>query len=132
MYNLAVIIGRLPATPEIKTTPSGTSVCTFTVACDRAFKNADGEKVTDFIPCVAWRNNAEFISKYFSKGSAIGVHGNIQVRPYTDKEGNKRTATEILVDRAFFVGSKETNGANVERNTGGFDPVLDDSADIPF
>ena len=105
MYNLAIIIGRTCATPELRTTPNGTSVCSFTVAVDRAFKNADGERVTDFINCVAYRNNAEFISKFFHKGSPIGLQGNIQTRSYTDKEGNKRTVTEIVVDKAFFTGS---------------------------
>ena len=129
MYNLAIIIGRSCATPELRTTPNGTSVCSFTVAVDRAFKNADGDRVTDFINCVAYRNNAEFISKFFHKGSPIGLQGNIQTRSYTDKEGNKRTVTEIVVDKAFFTGSKEKTAVEVER------PVqseFDDSADIPF
>lgn len=129
MYNLAIIIGRTCATPELRTTPNGTSVCSFTVAVDRAFKNADGERVTDFINCVAYRNNAEFISKFFHKGSPIGLQGNIQTRSYTDKEGNKRTVTEIVVDKAFFTGSKEKTNVEVES------PVqseFDDSADIPF
>lgn len=129
MYNLAIIIGRICATPELRTTPNGTSVCSFTVAVDRAFKNADGERVTDFINCVAYRNNAEFISKFFHKGSPIGLQGNIQTRSYTDKEGNKRTVTEIVVDKAFFTGSKEKTTVEVES------PVqseFDDSADIPF
>lgn len=129
MYNLAIIIGRICATPELRTTPNGTSVCSFSVAVDRAFKNADGERVTDFINCVAYRNNAEFISKFFHKGSPIGLQGNIQTRSYTDKEGNKRTVTEIVVDKAFFTGSKEKTSVEVES------PVqseFDDSADIPF
>ena len=129
MYNLAIIIGRICATPELRTTPNGTSVCSFTVAVDRAFKNADGERVTDFINCVAYRNNAEFISKFFHKGSPIGLQGNIQTRSYTDKEGNKRTVTEIVVDKAFFTGSKEKTAVEVES------PVqseFDDSADTPF
>ena len=129
MYNLAIIIGRICATPELRTTPNGTSVCSFTVAVDRAFKNADGERVTDFINCVAYRNNAEFISKFFHKGSPIGLQGNIQTRSYTDKDGNKRTVTEIVVDKAFFVGGKEKTSVEVEI------PVqseFDDSADIPF
>ena len=129
MYNLAIIIGRICATPELRTTPNGTSVCSFTVAVDRAFKNADGDRVTDFINCVAYRNNAEFISKFFHKGSPIGLQGNIQTRSYTDKEGSKRTVTEIVVDKAFFTGSKEKTAVEVES------PVqseFDDSADIPF
>ena len=128
-YNHAVIIGRTTKEIEIRTTNSGVSVASFTVAVDRGY----GEnKKTDFINCVAWRQTAEFISKFFSKGSQIGVDGSIQVRDYTDKDGNKRYVTEIVVSNAFFVGSKETNGANGERTTGGFDPVLDDSEDVPF
>lgn len=129
MYNLAIIIGRICATPELRTTPNGTSVCSFTVAVDRAFKNADGERVTDFINCVAYRNNAEFISKFFHKGSPIGLQGNIQTRSYTDKEGSKRTVTEIVVDKAFFTGSKEKTSVEVESPA---QSEFDDSADVPF
>lgn len=129
MYNLAIIIGRTCATPELRTTPNGTSTCTFTVAVDRAFKNANGEKVTDFINCVAWRGQAEFISKYFPKGSEIGVQGNIQTRSYTDKEGNKRSVTEILVDRAFFAGSKGKVDVEVENTA---QSEFGDSDDLPF
>ena len=129
MYNLAIIIGRICATPELRTTPNGTSVCSFTVAVDRAFKNADGERVTDFINCVAYRNNAEFVSKFFHKGSPIGLQGNIQTRSYTDKEGSKRTVTEIVVDKAFFTGSKEKTAVEVESPA---QSEFDDSADIPF
>ena len=112
MYNLAIIIGRICATPELRTTPNGTSVCSVTEAMDRAFKNADGERVTDFINCVAYRNNAEFISKFFHKGSPIGLQGNIQTRSYTDKEGNKRTAFEVVADNVFFVGSENESGGS--------------------
>lgn len=128
-YNLAIIIGRTCATPELRTTPNGTSVCSFTAAVDRAFKNADGERVTDFINCVAYRSNAEFVSKYFPKGSMIGLQGNIQTRSYTDKEGNKRTVTEIVVDRAFFAGGKEKTSVEVESPA---QSDFGDSEDIPF
>ena len=128
-YNLAIIIGRMTKAGELRTTPNGTSTCTFTVACDRAFKNANGEKMTDFINCVAWRGQAEFISKYFPKGSPIGLQGNIQTRSYTDKEGNKRTVTEIVVDKAFFVGGKEKTNVEVESPA---QSEFDDFADIPF
>ena len=130
MYNLAIIIGRTCATPELRTTPNGTSVCSFSVAVDRAFKNADGERVTDFINCVAYRNNAEFISKFFHKGSPIGLQGNIHTRSYTDKEGNKRTVTEIVVDKAFFVGGKEKTSVEVESPAeDGFEAP---ATDLPF
>ncbi len=132
-YNFAIIIGRMTKSVELKTTQNGTSTCSFTVAVDRAFKNANGEKVTDFINCVAWRGQAEFISKYFTKGSVIGVQGNIQTRSYTDKEGNKRTVTEILVDRAFFVGSKERNTSSVENaSESEYDATDGESEDLPF
>ena len=132
-YNLAIIIGRMTKAGELRTTTNGTSTCSFTVAVDRAFKNANGEKVTDFINCVAWRGQAEFISKYFTKGSVIGVQGNIQTRSYTDKEGNKRTVTEILVDRAFFVGGKDRNTSSVENAAESeFAANEDESEDLPF
>ena len=132
-YNLSIIIGRMTKSVELKTTQNGTSTCSFTVAVDRAFKNANGEKVTDFINCVAWRGQAEFISKYFTKGSVIGVQGNIQTHSYTDKEGNKRTATDILVDRAFFVGSKERNTSSDENaSESEYDATDGESEDLPF
>ena len=97
--------GRLTADVELKTTSSGVSVCSFTVAVTR---KANREE-TDFINCVAWRNTAEFISKYFRKGSSICVTGAIQTRNWTDNNGNKRFATELVVDEAYFVDSKSDN-----------------------
>lgn len=127
MYNHAVLIGRLTANPELKNTTTGTAVCSFTVACDRQFKGQDGERHADFINVVAWRNTAEFVAKYFAKGNPIGVAGSIQTRSYTDKDGNKRTVTEVVADRAFFVGGKENNaGKQEERHTGGNSPLVDD------
>ena len=121
MYNLAIIVGRICATPELRTTPNGTSVCSFTVAVDRAFKNADGDRVTDFINCVAYRNNAEFISKFFHKGSPIGLQGNIQTRSYTDKEGNKRRVAEVVAENVYFGDSKkEETNSNSASNGGGY------------
>ena len=128
-YNKVIIIGRTTKEVELKTTGNGVSVASFTVAVDRSYGQ---DKKTDFINCVAWRQTAEFISKYFPKGSQIGVEGSIQVRDYTDKDGNKRYVTEIVASNAFFVGNKESNGANESHSTGGFDPVLDDSEDVPF
>lgn len=101
--NLAVLAGRLPREPDLRTTSNGTSVCTFAVAVNRGY----GEKETaDFIDCVAWRETADFISKYFRKGMAICVRGEITTRSYEDKNGNKRKATEISVRNADFVESK--------------------------
>lgn len=107
--NLCVLMGRLTAAPELKKTNSGLSVASFAIAVDRDFKGKDGEKQTDFINCVAWRNTAEFICRYFAKGQMIAVEGNIQTRKYTDKNGNDRTATEVLVNQAHFTGEKRGN-----------------------
>lgn len=109
--NKAIIAGRLTAAPELKTTPSGLSVTSFTVAVDRRFGK---DKQTDFINCVAWRQTAEFISKYFDKGSAICITGSIQTRKYTDKNGNNRVAVEVLADEATFVESKKTTAEGAE------------------
>lgn len=106
MFNKAILIGRLTADPELKQTPNGISVCSFRIACNRSYSSKSGERQADFINIVAWRNQAEFVSKYFKKGNAIGVDGSIQTREYTDKEGNKRTAFEVSGDNFFFVESK--------------------------
>ncbi|WP_195283556.1 single-stranded DNA-binding protein [Harryflintia acetispora] len=109
MINKAILVGRLTADPELRSTQSGLSVVSFTVAIDRRYSNG-GERQADFINCVAWRQTAEFISKYFNKGKLIGVEGSIQTRNYEDKQGNKRTAVEVVVDNASFIGSKAENG----------------------
>ena len=110
--NLCVLMGRLTAAPELKKTNSGLSVTSFTLAVDRRFKDPNGEKQTDFINCVAWRQTAEFICRYFAKGQMIAVEGNIQTRKYTDKNGNDRTATEVLVNQAHFTGEKRGTSDN--------------------
>ncbi|WP_066689101.1 single-stranded DNA-binding protein [Christensenella intestinihominis] len=104
--NKAVIVGNLTRSPEQKTTPNGISVTSFTVAVNRRYKSQDGQQQTDFINCVAWRVTAEFIAKYFSKGSRIGVVGTIQTRNYEDQNGVRRYVTEIVVDEAEFMTSK--------------------------
>lgn len=104
-FNKATLGGRLTADVELKQTSNGVSVCSFTLAVTR---KTDREK-TDFINCVAWRQTAEFISKYFGKGSSLCVTGAIQTREWTDNNGNKRYATELVVDEAFFVDSKSDN-----------------------
>ena len=109
MFNTVILSGRLTATPELKTTNGGKSVCSFTIAVERKFKQG-AEKPTDFIDIVAWGNTAEFISKYFSLGQMIGVEGSIQTRKYTDKNGNNRTAFEILANNVQFMGYKESKG----------------------
>lgn len=109
MLNIVALQGRLTHDLELKTTPNGVSVCAFSIAVDRDYKSADGEKQTDFINCVAWRGTAEFICKYFTKGQMLTLKGQVQTRRYTDKDGNNRTAFEILAEAVNFCGGKETN-----------------------
>ena len=107
--NKVVLAGRMTADPELKQTPSGVSVLSFTIAVNRSYvsKNSDqGERQADFINVVAWRNTAEFISKYFRKGSAICVSGSIQTRSWQDQQGQRRYATEVVADEALFVESR--------------------------
>ena len=103
-------MGRLTADPELRTTNTGIAVTTFTVAVDRRYQKAGEEKQTDFINVVAWRQTAEFVSRYFQKGSMIAVRGSIQTRRYEDNNGNKRTAVEIVADEVSFCGSKAETG----------------------
>ena len=110
MLNHIVIMGRLTRDPELRRTGSGIAVASFTVAVDRDFGGRDGgEKETDFIDCVAWRQTGEFVSKYFTKGSMIVVSGRLQIRNWTDKEGNKRRSAEIVADNVYFGESKSGN-----------------------
>ncbi len=111
MYNRAILVGRLTADPELKQTPSGVHVTSFTIACDRRFSK-DGERKADFINIVSWRQQAEFVCKYFHKGDAIGIEGSIQTRNYDDKNGVKHYVTEIFTDNVFFVGGKSSGGSN--------------------
>lgn len=107
MLNRVILMGRLTADPELRKTASDLSVTSFTLAVDRNYgKGADRQ--TDFINCVAWRQTAEFISRYFSKGRLMAVEGSLQVRNYVDKNENKRQAVEVLVDQAFFADSKNS------------------------
>mgnify|MGYP004620305883 CR=1 FL=1 len=136
--NIVAIMGRMTTDPELKTTQSGISVMSFYVAVNRNYTK-DGERQTDFINCVAWRNTAEFISKYFSKGQMIAIKGNLQQRNYTDKDGNKRTAYDVVVEQASFCGSKNesssaqtehTSFSNVDIND--FDEISMNDEDMPF
>lgn len=115
--NKSIIGGRLTADPELKQTASGISACTFTVAVNRKYKGQNGEQEADFINCQAWRATAEFICKYFKKGSSICVAGAIQTRSWEDNNGQKRYATEIVVDEAYFVDGK--SDAEKPENTAG-------------
>ena len=103
--NKAILVGRLTRDPELRTTANGTSVCTFSIAVNRRFKNAEGGYDADFINCVAWRQQAEFMAKYFAKGRMVGVVGSIQTRNYDNKEGQKVYVTEVAVDEVHFVDS---------------------------
>lgn len=107
--NKAILVGNLTREPEMRATPNGVSVTSFTVAVQRRYKSQDGTQQADFINCVAWRGTAEFIAKYFTKGSKIGIVGTIQTRTYDDQNGNKRYVTEVVVDDAEFVTSKAQN-----------------------
>lgn len=117
MLNCAVIMGRLVADPELRTTATGLNVTSFTVAVDRSYAKAGEERKADFINVVAWRQTAEFVTRYFRKGSMIAVQGSIQTRNYEDKTGAKRTAFEIVADQVSFCGSKNENtGARTEES----------------
>lgn len=104
--NKVVLCGRLTSDVELKQTPNGVSVCSFTLAVNRRYQT-DGQQQADFINCIAWRNTAEFISKYFQKGSSLCITGSIQVRSWQDSNGNKRYATEVVAYEAMFVDSKQ-------------------------
>jgi single-strand DNA-binding protein len=114
VYNKVIMMGRLVADPETRTTPSGANVANFRIAVDRQFQNKDGERKADFFTAIAWRTSADFISKYFHKGDMILIEGELQTRQYDDKDGNKRTATEIVVSRASFCGGKKDAKPDVE------------------
>jgi single-strand DNA-binding protein len=137
MLNKAILMGRLTANPELKTTPQGTAVTSFTLAVERNYSK--DEKQTDFINIVAWRNTAEFICKYFTKGQLVAVEGNIQTRKYTDKDGNKRIAFEILAEQVYFAEKKTRIDENtifneaqdITVNSQGFEEIEDD-AELPF
>ena len=138
--NKVVLVGRLTKDVELRTTPQGVSVCSFTVAVNRRFKNANGEYEADFINCVAWRQTAEFLSKYFSKGRMVGISGSIQTRSW-EKDGERRYATEVLAEEAYFVDSKSSDSNSGSRQSddsdagfsvdSGFMPIPADD-DLPF
>lgn len=150
MLNCAIIMGRLTADPELKTTQSGISVTSFSVAVDRSYTPKGQEKQTDFINVVAWRQTAEFVTRYFHKGSMIAIEGSIQTRKYQDRNGNNRTAVEIVANNVSFCGSKAESGTT--SNDGGygyqsaaqqtasyqtagaddFEELPDDEDDLPF
>ena len=113
MLNHITIMGRLTRDPELRRTGTGIAVASFSVAVDRDFSGRDGgEKETDFIDCVAWRQTGEFVSKYFTKGSMIVVSGRLQIRGWTDKDGNKRRTAEVVADNVYFGESRRSNEGN--------------------
>ena len=139
MLNKIFVMGRLTRDPELRRTNSGTAVTSFTLAVDRDFKNADGTKETDFIDVVAWRGTAEFTAKYFNKGRMAVVEGRLQMRDWTDKDGNKRRNAEVIADNVYFGNSRSDNAsgdhqaakAPVNVDAEDFDEVEDDD-DLPF
>ena len=116
--NQVQLVGNLTRDPEGGTTQSGIAYCRFTVACQRRFKNANGTYDADFISCLAWRQTAEFIQRYFSKGSRIGVVGSIQTGSYTAQDGSKRYTTEVSVDNVEFVGPRSDGGGQPAQTAG--------------
>lgn len=155
MMNRILLMGRLVADPELRTTPNGVSVATFRIAVERNYQTKEQERQADFISCVAWRQTGEFITGHFGKGGMIGVDGALQTRSYQDRDGNKRTAVEVNVEHAYFCGNSlpqpETDGSRQQaggnrqqagRNGAGKQPTQafgafadymgDDGDDLPF
>ena len=140
MINSVVLMGRLTAEPELRSTQSGTSLTRFTIAVNRYSK--DGENKTDFIDVTAWRKTAEFVSRYFHKGSMIALQGSIQTDNYTDRDGNKRKSFQIVANNVSFCGSKdESASANPvfdqqqshrPTDISDFEPIDDDDYELPF
>jgi single-strand DNA-binding protein len=144
MLNHIAIIGRLTRDPELRYTPTGVATASFTLAVDRNFKNAKGERETDFIPCVVYRQQAENCANYLSKGRQVAVDGRLQIRNYEDKDGQKRSWTEVVADTVHFLGSKNDGdfqdgaprrGGQAGGQGGSFDDVgveISIEDDMPF
>ena len=141
MLNKIIIMGRLTRDPELRRTGSGTAVTSFSLACDRDFKSQSGDKETDFIEVVAWKNTAEFVSKYFSKGRMAVVDGRLQIRDWTDKAGNKRTTAEVVADNVYFADSKRSESDDNQKEnfnalsgrlSDDFVPISEEDGEIPF
>lgn len=115
MYNKIILMGRIVADPELKTTPQGVNVCSFRIAVDRRFQKQGEEKKSDFFNIVAWRQQGEFVQKYFGKGRMILVEGELTTRPYTDKNGNQATWYEVVAERVSFTGEKAQDGQAAPR-----------------
>lgn len=133
MLNHITIMGRMVRDPELRHTQSNTPVATFTLAVDRDYQSGGSEKQTDFIDCVAWRNTAEFISKYFHKGSMAVVSGSLQLRKWTDKNDNSRVSAEVVVSNIYFADSKKANTGNSEGDyTAPVMEELEEDGELPF
>lgn len=135
MLNTCTFMGRFVRDPELRTTSSGKSVTSFTIACERDFRGSDGEKVSDFIDCVAWNAAAEFISRNFAKGKMAVVTGSLQFRDWTDKNGNKRRNAEIQVSNIYFADSKkdEYTAPQYPQQNNEFQEIEDEEqTDLPF
>ena len=151
MLNVVAIMGRLVADPELKTTPTGINVCAFRIACDRSFVQQGQQRQADFVDVVAWRHNADFLCKHFAKGSMVAVQGRLQTRQYQDRNGNKRTAVEVVADSLSFAGSSKKPGGQAVDEGGEAPPSdyrdpapaysqgdaddfagIDDNDDLPF
>lgn len=139
--NVVAIMGRLAADPQMRQTQAGKSVCSFRIACDRGRKDANGQRQTDWLAVVAWDKTADFVSRYFSKGSMIAVTGRLQSRNYQDKNGNNRTAIEIVANQVSFCGEKKQEKSFQPANEnalnfaqGGNDDFapVEDADDLPF
>ncbi len=129
MLNKVILMGRFTRDPELRSTPQGTSTCSFSLAVDRNFARQGEERKADFINCVAWRQTAEFISKYFQKGSLAAVEGSIQTRTWDDQEGKRHYATEVLVNQVYFAESKRDSSPSF--NDGGSDFASTDFGTLP-
>ena len=130
--NKVILIGRLTKDPEMRTTTSGTATTSFTVAISRTYTSANGERETDFINCVAWRKQAENISKYCSKGSQVAVEGRIQTRSYDAQDGTKRYVTEVLADNVTFLSTRGSGASNEMPDFGRSNVVETDITEDPF
>ena len=132
MLNKGILMGRLTRDPELRHTQSGTAVCSFTLAIDRDRKDANGEKQTDFIDCVAWNKQAEFVAQWFSKGMMAIVVGRIQSRKWQDQNGNNRTAIEINCEEVSFGETKKNHDSNSGRQNSDFADMPEEDSDVPF
>lgn len=134
MLNRVTIMGRIVNDIELKQTPSGVSVATIRIACERDIKDKDGNKQTDFFDVVAWRSMADFLSRYFSKGRMVILEGRMQNREWTDKNGNKRVSTEIVADSAYFGDSKtqDSRRGDLEQKVEAFAEIAEEDGELPF